>query len=390
MIINKEDVFELTINSPEISLWKFLMKEKTRTAFLTLLNEICSDFVGRGYLCTNLVFLDQLGDAFTEATPDTPNHQQLLGIFQKLSLKPQVQQLIIRKEILQQTFIILNNLSASISDYSLEYMLALIINLSMSPLVRRIYENDPNCTHLTILLKYWEICPFDIRQYLNGAIYSLVSNPKVQNRCKEIRVEEQLKVGLDSLSENCQKQVKHIFEKINHNNLEDTILTFADTKDPENLTIEMIDYICKTESIKLIKDNDIFRTYQLDQIEKGSKEQTDLIMLHFDAFFEDPSEHLTNFDVTEALAFKNGDESIMSHRYSHFSKPVTPLTIKEKGNVFTYSPVSESKSPAVIEKILKQVSEISEGMDLLLSDQMNSETVFKAKPKIKRSPENKE
>lgn len=364
IVISKEDLFDLDLIESDLSLWKQLLNQKTKTPFLSLINEITGDFLGRKYISRNYDFINQLAGLFIEEQPDSKSHQNLIGIFQKLSLIPEVQKLIIQKQLIQQSFNLLNTQFETISEYLLEYLLALIINLSMNKEMRKIYEKDVDLSYIKTLMKYWTCCPVDIRKYLNGAIYSLVSNPKTKIRAQKFDLESKLSVEYHTFSDNNKKQVDYIIEKIKSDEINDTISSYYESKDLDNLNLEIIGFICRSEQTKLIKDNDIFRTYQLDENESKSKSQLEEILRHFEFFFESHNNDQTNFNITDVGGLKDLDDSAISYRYSHIRKPFTHLMQNDKTSVFAFSPISgmnnDSKNYILKERDISEILEKNE------------------------------
>lgn len=347
MTVSQTDLFELKRAEEVNPLFESLLQQKTRSGTLKLLNELAGDFCGRDYLCTNAKLLSKLAELFISEQPDSENHQCLVGILQKMSLRPKVQKVIATQGVLQNTFKLLKELVSSISDYTLEYLLAMIINVSTNRFVRQLYEADTENELVETLMLYWDKCPTEIRQFLNGALYSLVSHPQVKKRCVESDLSERIAFENDKRAPAAQKQVEYILEKLASDSMDDTIISSTDSRDIDSLTLETVELLCKETLHKAERPNDVFRNYQLSVEDKRSAEQWKAVSDHFDEFFEQPHEQMTKFDITEVGVWKGGDDSVISNNFSHVTRPLTHLNLLNNQNSnFTYSPASELASHA--------------------------------------------
>jgi LisH domain-containing protein ARMC9 len=84
---------------------------------------------------------------------------------------------------------ILANEGAQLSDYSIEYATALLMNLSLRAAGKDKCE-DPNIQILKILNELVEHENLQVRTYVNGTLYSIFTRKKLREEAKELGMPE--------------------------------------------------------------------------------------------------------------------------------------------------------------------------------------------------------
>jgi LisH domain-containing protein ARMC9 len=86
---------------------------------------------------------------------------------------------------------VLNNEGGQLSDYSIEYATALLMNLSLRATGKDKCE-DPNIELLKILNDLVEHENLQVRTYVNGTLYSIFTRKKLREEAKELGMPEVL------------------------------------------------------------------------------------------------------------------------------------------------------------------------------------------------------
>ncbi|KAI4881343.1 hypothetical protein NFI96_015031, partial [Prochilodus magdalenae] len=152
-----------------------------------LINAFASLSEGRMYLSQLPSLLKMLVDCLQTEDKDSVARENVLGALQKLSLRRVHQSALIRQGLIGWLVDELQD-SDCLSDYTLEYAVALLMNLCLRT------QGKKRCTErakhilkvLTDLLGHEN---HEIRPYVNGALYSILSVPAVRQEAREM-VEE--------------------------------------------------------------------------------------------------------------------------------------------------------------------------------------------------------
>ena len=103
---------------------------------------------------------------------DTPTRQNLTGVMQKLSLRRGPQSIMISMGVVSWLSRLLES-SESLSEYSLHYTLALLMNLSLRSKGRAICVQ--HCPRLLAhLSRFLQLDSAELRSYANGVLYRFV------------------------------------------------------------------------------------------------------------------------------------------------------------------------------------------------------------------------
>lgn len=98
---------------------------------MTFINALASECLGRSYLLQKPDLVEVLVRILNNENADTSLRQNVLGTLQKFSLRKRPQTIMIQLDMIKWIAIILANEGNQLSDYSIEYATALLMNLSL-------------------------------------------------------------------------------------------------------------------------------------------------------------------------------------------------------------------------------------------------------------------
>jgi hypothetical protein len=125
---------------------------------LKLLNVLTNEYKGRTYLLYNDKIIVKLINIMKTENKESEIRQNSIGIIQKLTLNVASQNLIIENNVLEYIVDILSPLSNEVTQYTLEYGLALIMNLSLRKWGKdKCFENSVSHLKLNIVVYYNKI-----------------------------------------------------------------------------------------------------------------------------------------------------------------------------------------------------------------------------------------
>ncbi|XP_012728038.2 lisH domain-containing protein ARMC9 isoform X1 [Fundulus heteroclitus] len=187
--------------------------EVVRQYTARLINAFASLAEGRIYLSQIPILLKLLTETLRKEDKDSLTRENVLVALQKLSLRRS-----------QQTAMIADNLvgwlvdelqdSDCLSDYTLEYSAALLMNLCLRTRGKR--KCAENAKHvlkvLTDLLGHEN---HEIRPYVNGALYSILCIPSVRQEAREMSIEEILRCYNKEENPDLNRQIEFIIKQLN-------------------------------------------------------------------------------------------------------------------------------------------------------------------------------
>lgn len=178
-----------------------------------LINAFASLSEGRVYLSQIPALLKIMTETLKTEGKDSVTREHVLIALQKLSLRRSQQTAIIEDGLIGWLMDELQD-SDCLSDYSLEYSTALLMNLCLRTKGKR--KCAEKAKHvlkvLTDLLGHEN---HEIRQYVNGALYSILSIPAVREEAKEMSVEEILWCYCKDDDPDLSIQIRFIIKQLN-------------------------------------------------------------------------------------------------------------------------------------------------------------------------------
>jgi len=178
-----------------------------------LLNVISTSALGRDYILNKETVINDLHKVMISEESDTPIRQNCLGSLQKFSLRPIPQKKLIDLDILGWCISTLITEQVTVSDYTLEYCLALIMNLSLSSKGRdRCVKYSSSL--LKVIFNYINSDSIHIRTCINGTLYSVLKKKAVKEEAKVKGLQEVLESKLSDRNEQIRKQTEYIVEEL--------------------------------------------------------------------------------------------------------------------------------------------------------------------------------
>ncbi|XP_064461331.1 lisH domain-containing protein ARMC9-like [Ornithodoros turicata] len=181
--------------------------------FTRFLNAFASFSKGRTYLSKSSRLLSILTDSLINGHYlSTTAHDMMLGTLQKLSLRRPLQEFMINEGILEWAVKRLENTDV-LTDYSLEYAIALFMNLCLqsSGKERCLQMVRPT---LLVLKKLLMLDNAEILPYVNGALYSLLSKEDIRQAALEMDMEADLQGLMNASQPEIRKQVEFVLNKL--------------------------------------------------------------------------------------------------------------------------------------------------------------------------------
>ncbi|XP_029939872.1 lisH domain-containing protein ARMC9 isoform X2 [Salarias fasciatus] len=183
-----------------------------------LINAFASFAAGRGYLAQIPSLLKLLMDILKKEKNSSIREKTLMAI-QKLSLRRSQQTPMIEDDLISW---LVNELQDSdcLSDNTLEYSTALLLNLSLRTKGRRKCAEDAKHV-LKVLIDLLGHENHQIRSFVNGTLYSIFCVPSVREEAKEMSFEAILQCYTKEGNPNFSRQIGFIIKLLNSDKEED-------------------------------------------------------------------------------------------------------------------------------------------------------------------------
>ncbi|NWT17834.1 ARMC9 protein, partial [Vireo altiloquus] len=187
--------------------------EVVRQYMARLINAFASLLEGRAYLSQNPTLLQMLEDRLKAEDKDSLTWENVLGALQKFSLRRSLQSAMIKDGLIFWLVDVLIDPDC-LSDYNLEYCVALLMNLCLRSAGKKICASIPNhmLRVLSGLLGHENL---KIQSYVNGALYSILAIPSVREEAKEMGMEEILRCFIKERNEEMVRQIEYIIKQLN-------------------------------------------------------------------------------------------------------------------------------------------------------------------------------
>lgn len=115
---------------------------------------------------------------------------------------------------------VLKNQGDQLSDYSIEYATALLMNLSLRSNGKDKCE-DPEIELLKVLNDLVEHDNLQVRTYVNGTLYSIFTRKKLREEAKQLGMPEVLQYLMNQSDDQFKKQIQYILEQLFNSQEED-------------------------------------------------------------------------------------------------------------------------------------------------------------------------
>ncbi|XP_041126711.1 lisH domain-containing protein ARMC9 isoform X2 [Polyodon spathula] len=187
--------------------------EVVRQYMARLINAFASLADGRMYLSQSPVLLTMLENTVKAEEKDSPTRENVLGALQKLSLRRSLQSLMIGGEIILWLVNLLEDADC-LSDYTLEYSVALLMNLCLRTAGKK--KCAEHAAHvLKVLSDLLGHDNHEIRPYVNGALYSILAVPSVREEARAMGMEELLRCFSKEGNAEMNRQIEFIIKQLN-------------------------------------------------------------------------------------------------------------------------------------------------------------------------------
>jgi len=174
-----------------------------------LSNHFASFAAGRAYLLSKEGLLDRLCALLLGEPTDSPTRQNALGALQKLSLRRAPQAAMISNGVIDWLVHVLAEDLDALSEYTVEYATALLMNLSLRVAGKRRCE-EPGVDVLKALNRLLEHESPQVRTYVNGTLYSVLTRPALRERALEMGLPAILEALLEHSDEMNARQLEYI------------------------------------------------------------------------------------------------------------------------------------------------------------------------------------
>ncbi|KAK6177323.1 hypothetical protein SNE40_015447 [Patella caerulea] len=189
--------------------------EDVKQGTARLYNAFASLCVGRTYLSSNPELTPALLANLHSEDKDSITREMILGALQKLSLRRALQTAMIEKGVIEWLVGVLED-NDNLSDYTLEYSVALLMNLCLrtSGKIRCSKNSHQTLKVLSDLLGHENT---EIRPYVNGALYSILAISSIREEAKRMDMEAILKCFIKDDQPDMNRQIEFIIKQLNSN-----------------------------------------------------------------------------------------------------------------------------------------------------------------------------
>ena len=186
------------------------------------INCVASECDGRTYLLSQPDLVGSLVQVLKSEETDTLARQNALGALQKFSLRRRAQTMMIEEGLIRWICDTLRGHYSSgadgektrpLSEYTIEYATALLMNLSLRTLGKTKAE-DPEVKILEVLNEFVESDNTQVRTYVNGTLYSVLTRPVLKEQAMAMGMDEMLRRLMGHSQEQFRKQIEYILEQL--------------------------------------------------------------------------------------------------------------------------------------------------------------------------------
>ncbi|XP_041095701.1 lisH domain-containing protein ARMC9-like [Polyodon spathula] len=187
--------------------------EIVRQYMARLINAFASLADGRMYLSQSPMLLTVLENTLKAEEKESLSRENVLGAMQKLSLRRSLPSVMIRGEIILWLVNLLEDADC-LSDYTLEYSVALLMNLCLRTAGKK--KCAEHAAHvlkvLSDLLGHYN---HEIRPCVNGAVYHILAVPSVREEARAMGMEELLRCFSKEGNSEMNRQIEFIIKQLN-------------------------------------------------------------------------------------------------------------------------------------------------------------------------------
>ncbi|XP_005883029.1 PREDICTED: lisH domain-containing protein ARMC9 isoform X2 [Myotis brandtii] len=197
-----------------------------------LINAIASLAEGRLYLAQSTKVLQMLEERLKEEDKDVVTRENVLGALQKFSLRRPLQTAMIQDGLIFWLIDILKEPDC-LSDYTLEYSVALLMNLCLRSAGKNMCASVAGLV-LKVLSDLLGHENHEIQPYVNGALYSILSIPSVREEARAMGMEDILRCFMKEGNAEMIRQIEFIIKQLNSEEFPDGVLESDDDEDEDD------------------------------------------------------------------------------------------------------------------------------------------------------------
>ncbi|XP_066136684.1 lisH domain-containing protein ARMC9 [Saccopteryx bilineata] len=206
--------------------------EVVRQYMARLINAFASLAEGRHYLAQSTQVLRMLEERLKEEDKDVITRENVLGALQKFSLRRPLQTAMIRDGLIFWLIDLLKDPDC-LSDYTLEYSVALLMNLCLRSAGKNACSKVAGLV-LKVLSDLLGHENHEIQPYVNGALYSILSVPSIREEARAMGMEDILRCFLREGNAEMTRQIEFIVKQLNAEELLDGVLESDDDEDEDD------------------------------------------------------------------------------------------------------------------------------------------------------------
>ena len=193
---------------------RIISNKNLNLEIMKLVNGLANFNKGKNYLLSKSNIIEDIVKCMIAEKKDTEIRQNCLGAIQKFTLRSEPQNKLIELNVIHYLVDIFTNESDSLSDYSIEYGLALLMNLSLRKEGKEKFEAVGDKI-IKIILKFLNYENVQILTCINGMLYSLLKKKNIRELAKNLDVEKKLGELTKFNNEQINKQIKYIIDELN-------------------------------------------------------------------------------------------------------------------------------------------------------------------------------
>ncbi|XP_009998629.1 PREDICTED: lisH domain-containing protein ARMC9 [Chaetura pelagica] len=178
-----------------------------------LINAFTSLSEGRVYLSQNPMLLQMLEERLKAEDKDSLTWRNVLAALQKFSLRRALQSAMIEDGLISWLVDLLTDIDC-LSDYTLEYSMALLMNLCLRSAGKKSCARFPKRV-LKVLSSLLGHENHEIQRYVNGALYSILAIPSVREEARAMGMEEILREFIKEGNAEMIRQIEFIIKQLN-------------------------------------------------------------------------------------------------------------------------------------------------------------------------------
>ncbi|KAJ3128411.1 LisH domain-containing protein armc9 [Nowakowskiella sp. JEL0407] len=382
-------------------------KDRVKLQFVTLANFMASFSVGREYILTagRDFFVVSLADELINCIEESGYRQNLLATLQKLSLRRSVQTMLNNKSIITFLLKLLYENIDSLSEYTIEYSSAMLMNLCLRTLGKK--ECKKNYSGLfKVLNSLLEMEDFQVKTYAHGILYSLFSDAEIRQEALEFGMDEILNFLKNQYKDaGLIGQIDFVINQLNSNE-NSTIFDEAsedgiDEDETESLEYDDLENVITDDASDVSDKNDYSHSQAANILHKYLKSPQS-------RSYPDTTETEKALTIARITTSRHVSLSLSNPNYKisnePYTRPITPMShLKPKSyqQIRAVTPTrqfldSRTRTPATEEKIIQtfphtQRNEIQKKGGMIKSNNglySNDElqVAFASREKVVRTP----